>query len=413
MTKTKLTAAAVEKIKPDPHKRREIADGLLAGFYLVVQPSGAKSWAVRYRHGGKTRKHTIGTYPAFGLGKARASAEEALRSVAQGIDPATERAAVKAESRRKPDTVRAVVEEFIERYAKRKNRSWQETERVLEKEVLSHWGDRDLSSITRRDVLELLDGIMDRGAPYLANRVLAAVRKLFNWAVERGIVEATPAAKIKAPAKETERDRVLNDDEVRSLWSAWSEQDWPFGPLFKLLLVTAQRRDEVANMRWCDLDRDNRVWILPRELTKSDRSHEVPLSPLALEIINSLPEAGDFVFPSRAGRDRPVSGFSKAKARTEQMVTKRTEKEDGTIKASDWRLHDLRRTAGTNMARLGITVDVIGRVLNHSSGRGVTGIYDRHSYLPEKRRALDAWAAKLESIVSRDGANKNVVPIHG
>ncbi len=213
----------------------------------------------------------------------------------------------------------------------------------------------------------------------------------------RDLIEASPCASVKAPGKERQRDRVLTDDEIKTLWRAWENIPWPWGPFCKLLLVTAQRRSEVAHMRWGDVDLEAKLWTLPRELTKSDRAHEVPLSDLAVEIIEGVKRLdwSDYLFASRLAdrdNDRPLSCFGEAKTRTEKMAEEAV---------ADWRLHDLRRTAATNMARLGIGVAIIGRVLNHVSGRGVTGIYDRHSYLPEKCRALAAWGGRLEALLGR------------
>jgi len=194
----------------------------------------------------------------------------------------------------------------------------------------------------------------------------------------------SPAAKVKAQGVEVARERVLSDSELKAIWEACDKQGWPFGPFVKMLIVTAQRLREVSHMRWEDIH--DGVWTLPRDITKPNRTHEVPLSPLALELLEGAPRLGDYVFMS--GRtDRPISGFSQTKKRL-----------DAVSGVSDWRYHDLRRTAGTNMARSGIAVSTISRVLNHKEG-GVTAIYNRYSYLDEKRHALATWARRLTEIV--------------
>jgi integrase len=227
--------------------------------------------------------------------------------------------------------------------------------------------------------------------------VLAAIRTMFTWAVQRDLLAASPVAGIKAPGKETERERVLADDEIVKVWTAAAKMGGVSGALIQCLILTAQRRDEVATMRWADLDLEARVWTLPREATKGDRSHQVPLSPLVIEILTALPRTGVYVFASPRG-DRPISGYSKIKSRAEQLAG-----------FDDWRFHDLRRSAGTGMARAGIAVSTISRVLNHKEG-GVTKIYNRYSYLDEKRHALETWARKVESLV-RPGAD-NVVALY-
>ena len=406
MARMKLTAAAVDRIKPPATGRTEYWDLLLPGFVLRVTANGAKSWAVMYRVHGRRRRYTLGSYPNLSLAKARERAKAAFEAIAIGGDPGAAKADRRAS---RVDAFESVVANFIERYAKPNNRSWAVTAALFNRHVLPRWGDLDINTIRKRDVVELLDAVHDDRGPYAANRTLAAIRKLFNWAVERDIIDGSPCAGVKAPGKERQRDRVLADDEIMTLWAAWDQMMWPWGPFCKLLLVTAQRRDEVAHMRWPDFDLgDAKRWTLPRELTKNDRAHEVPLSPLAVDIIESCPrfDWSDYVFASRLAdtdNDRPVSGFGGAKARTEVLTE---------APIADWRLHDLRRTAATNMARLGVGVDIIGRVLNHASGHGVTGIYDRHSYLPEKERALAVWANRLESIIRPD-AEERVVSISG
>ena len=394
-----LTHLRVKRLEPPKVGQVDHFDAALPGFALRVTTKGHKSWVLFYRIGGRQRRFTIGSYPAIELAEAREEAREAIRQVAKGIDPATVRAQQKAKAERQPDTFAAVADLFVKRYAKPKTRSWRETERIFEKYVNTEWRKREIHGIARRDVIDLLDRVMDRNGPYMANRVLAAVRKLFNWCLERGILDVTPVANVKAPGHETERDRVLSDDELKALWETWDNQRWPFGPFFQLLLVTAQRRGEVAQMRWADINFEERVWTLPREMTKGDRSHEVPLSSMAMDILGSLPRLGDYVFAGRKD-GRPISGFSRAKKRCDTLSG-----------IGGWRLHDLRRSAGTNMAKLEIAVSTISRVMNHKEG-GVTKIYDRHSYLPEKRRALETWSRKLASII-RPGDDDRVVPLRG
>ena len=183
---------------------------------------------------------------------------------------------------------------------------------------------------------------------------------------------------------------MLTDDEIKALWLAWDQMAYPFGDLSKMLLMTGQRRSEVARMRWSDVDFDLKVWTIPGEVTKSGRSHDVPLSKLALEVLEALPHfTGDHIFTTTAGA-KPVSGYSRAKSRAEELSG-----------VTEWRLHDCRRTVGTRMTQCGIQIFVVGRVLNHAprSAVGITSVYDRYSYEPEKRRALEVWAAKLEGLI--------------
>ena len=334
--RVKLTAKTVENIRPPESGRTQIWDATLPGFGLRVTDKGKRSWVVMYRIRGRQRRMTLGHYPAFSLAEAREEARTALRSVEYGEDPAEEKLAAK----RKPPTLFSEsVDQFIELYAKPKNRGWKETRRLLKKNVEPHFRFLSIHDVTRRHVIDVLDGIVARGAPTQANRTLAAIRKLYNWSMDRGVIDHNPVTGLKPPAKETVRDRVLTDEEVKRLWSAWNSLDWPFGPLFKLLLITGQRRSEVAGMKWSDIDFDKNIWTIPRELAKNDRTHDVPLSPLAVEIFENVPRfvKRDLIF-STNGRT-PVSGFGRPK----KLVDEKSE-------VTDWRLHDLRRTAASGMA---------------------------------------------------------------
>jgi integrase len=401
-----LTAKAIENMKPSAN-RKEIPDGALPGLYLVVQPSGAMSWAVRYRFEGKPRKHTIGPCPAFSLLQAREQAGKALRAVAEGRDPAGEKAARKEA---KLDLVNDVLDEFIKRHVEVKNRPSTATEakRIIEKEIRPKWGERAITSITRAQVITLLDKIADR-APILANRVLALLRKFFSWAVERDIIPASPLAKrVNAPAAERTRERILADWEITLLWKAAGKIGWPFGHLVKLLLITGQRRNEVAEAERAEfqLTGNDRRWTIPPERAKNGQEHHVPLSSLATTLTEDAPRIGERYLLTTTG-ETPISGFSKAKAAidAEMLAIARQEaRERGedpeAVRIDAWTLHDLRRTAASGMARLGFPVHVVEAVLNHRSGsiKGVARVYNRYEYYDEKKAALDAWAAHIQTL---------------
>jgi integrase len=395
-----LTDLGIKKL-PLPQARKEVPDGRVRGLYLVLQPSGARSWALRYRASGKPVKLTLGPYPALDLATARRRAQEALGDVAGGTDPAeakkAARAAAKAEREAETDLVETVVAQFVERYAKPKTRDWRETERMLIKEVADRWKGKRLSEITRAQVNGMLDAIVDRGTPIRANRVFAQFRKMCNWAIGRGTIERSPCEGVAAPSPETKRERVLDDAEIKLVWKAAGSIGWPFGPIVKLLLLTGARRDEVAGMRWSEIDLPARIWTIPKQRTKNKREHQIPLSDATMTILGSLPRIGDrvdFVF-STTGRTA-VSGFSRAKASVDAVIA------DLAGAMPDWILHDLRRTVATNLQRLGVRLEVTEAVLNHVSGSraGIVGIYQRHEWAVEKRLALDAWARRLETIVT-------------
>jgi integrase len=403
------------KIKnlPLPDKRREIPDGRISGLYFVVQPTGAKSWALRYRANGLPRKLTLGLYPALDLATARRRAQEALGEVAGGKDPAATKKAfrevAKADKAADDRRVARVAELFIERYVKRSGKvraSWAaEIERYLKVEILPHIGAKRIGDVTKHDILSILDGIVDRGSPVTANRVLAVARKLFNWAADvRGLIAVSPCKGVAAPTAESSRDRVLSDDEIRAAWAAFDDTGWPFGPLAQLLLLTGQRLSEVADAQWSEIDLEAKTWKIPKERTKNDRAHEVPLSDAAVEIIRGLPRIeGKAGYLFTATGAQPVSNLSRLRGALRRAASERDVAPT---------LHDLRRTVATSLQKLGVRLEVTEAVLNHVSGsrKGIVGVYQRHEYAEEKRAALDAWARRLETIVTGAGAS-NVVEL--
>jgi integrase len=377
---------------------------LLPGLYFIVQPSGAKSWAVRYRSAGRPRKHTLGPYPRLDLKAARDLARTALRAAAEGRDPASEKIEARAAT---PNSIEHVVEDFLERHVRPnyRPRSMKETERLLRVHVVSSWRNRAIGTITRRDVRELLEKIKTGGAPIVANQVHSVTRGMFNWCIGNEIVAASPITGLKAPSKATSRDRVLSDEELRLVWKAADNAGTVYAALVRLLILTGQRRGEVAGMRWDELDLDNRIWKLPGERTKNSRPHDVPLSKEALAIIKALPRISDeYVLSLRP--QAPIRGFQEGKEALDALLPD----------LPPWVLHDLRRTVATGMAKLGISLPVIEKVLNHASGSfaGIVGIYQRHDYADEKRKALDMWASHVSELVATDSAKgrarKSTVP---
>ncbi|MBK0399503.1 integrase arm-type DNA-binding domain-containing protein [Limibaculum sp. M0105] len=400
MAKT-LTAPAVERIKPTD-KRQEVPDAALPGFYLIVQPSGGKSWAVRYRHNGKPRKLTLGAFPKLGLAAAREKAREALRTVSEGVDPS-------AKDKPDRDLFRAVADDFLRRHAD-KRKSADQIRRYFDVEILPVWGERRVDEITRRDVIDLLDAVVDRGAPVTANRVRAMLSRFFNWCVERDVIDASPCAGVKPPTEEKPRDRILTDDEIRWFWRATGRMGYPFGNLFQFLLLTGQRRGEGAAMSVAEVTGNE--WHLTRDRTKKDRAHVVPLSAQALAVIDGLPRFGAYYF-SANGRT-PVAGFPKPTARLRSLMAEEAGKDGHHEDIPRFTVHDLRRTAASGMARCGARLEVIERAQNRVSGmfRGVAGVYVRYSYGDEIRHALDAWGALVEQIVTR-APGGNVVSWRG
>jgi len=399
----RLTTRAIESMQPAAD-RREIPDALLVGLYCVIHPTGKKVWAVRYRHRGVNRKLTLGPYPAISLKHARELAGKALRAVAEGRDPGLEKTQARAA---KADSIESVVESFLDRHYRRTDRpkTAHRAEQLLRLHVLPHWRARMVGDITRRDVRDVLDRVVDSGAPIQANRVLAAVRKLFNWCVAHDILAVSPCAGVERPTAERSRDRVLDDVELYLVWQAADEIGYPHGPLVQLLALTGQRRDEVGQMRWSEVDLEKRLWILPPERVKNRKPHEVPLSEAALAILKGLPRINSSSFVFTFSGTSPATGFSKAKLKFDALLP---------ADMPAWRLHDLRRSCASGLARLGINLPVIEKVLNHSSGSfaGIVGVYQKHSFADEKRAALEAWGNFVTALVEGKPASK-VVRLRG
>lgn len=378
-----LSVKAIEAFKPKV-KRYEVHDLLCPGFSLRVFPTGRKVFTVKYRYGLTQRRLPLGVHPRISLAEARNKALKALRLVDEGIDPAARR-------RQLSMTVESVCADFIRQYARPRNRSWKEAERILQREFVSVHGQRDIREIKRHDIIDLMDGAIERGAAYQANRVHANLRRLFNWLTERNVIEASPVAGTKPPTRERARDRVLDDDKIRAVLRVCAKEPYPFGQFVPLLLATAQRRGEVSSMRWEDVDLDAKQWVIPAAVSKNGKQHVVPLNDFALRLLAEIPRfEGNCEWVFSTTRRSPISGFSKALRHVHAES-----------KTSDWRFHDLRRTAASGMARLAVAPHVVGKVLNHTSSiNPVTAIYLRWGYDAERREALDKWGGFLDEIVS-------------
>jgi integrase len=418
----KLTEIRLKSLKAPAKGRLVEVDAEVPGLCFRVTATGARSWLVRYRVKGRPGQRYVvpGPYPTVSLAAARQRAREIIAAAKRGEDLAEDerrRAAVAAAT--KPDTVANVAEEFIRRSLEGRDRAASyvsATRRMFDEHMLPRWRARDIRSITRRDVVALLDGIVDAGKPVLANRVLAAVRAMFNWAIRRGIVDASPATLAERPATEKPRERALSAEEIIALWPYFAALGYPFGPFFQMVLATGQRRDEVAHMRWADIDANERIWTLSGAQTKARRVHVVPLSPIVWNILMEAKQAAQDAAPPLGTAaitaspyvfttigDRPISGYGKAKARLDSAVAKARAK--ASLEAlAPWTIHDLRRTMASGLGRLGVSRFIISRVLNHADS-SVTGIYDRYAYLVEKRHALEGWGTYLGNLIRPPDTN--------
>jgi integrase len=404
----KLTPLAVENAKPRKVDgvpvRTEIPDRACPGLFLIVQPSGVKSWALRYRNSARrSRKLTLGGVDTLTLAAARAGAAAAQHEIDKGGDPAGEKAV--ARSQKAPaDSIEVAAAQFLDLHVRRKLRpnTVLGNERIFRRLILPAWRGRNVGEIRRRDVIALVEAIaIDR--PVAANRTLAALSKFFNWLAARDIIAASPAVGVERPTIETPRDRVLDDDEVRALWLACGEPDIGLaGPFVKMLLLTGARRNEVCGMRWEELDADAGTWTIPAERSKNKLAHTVPLVPQAWEILSAVPRLpGNFVFTVTG--DAPMTNLDLPKKRLDAKLQL----------AKPWVYHDTRRTVASGLQKLGTRVEVIEAALNHRSGtfRGIVGTYQRHDFADEKRIALAKWADHIERLAG--GTPAKVVHLHG
>ncbi len=393
MAKKRLTDITVQKLLPAPSGQRiQYQDELVPSLWLRITETGHKSWTMSYRYNGKQKRLTIGNFPAINVASARDAARKAEQQVGQGDDPTyLKKHNIQLQQEH---TFRAVVENYFDNYAKQRNRTWKGVKRLIDAHATERWGDIPIQKILRRDVIALNIDMLKRKAKHPARHLFAALRRLFNWAAENNLIEVSPYANLKSPIQANERDRVLIDSEIRAIWNTCNKIGAPYGTLLQFLLVTGQRVGEGAKIRWKEIDFKEKTWRLPRERVKTDRAHEVPLSTLAVHLLQTLPrfeneqgkEGENYAFTTTGGRV-PFSGFSKAKSYLD--------KESG---ISNWRVHDLRRTCATNLAKLEVTESIIKRILNHVES-GVTAIYNRHRYLPEKREALEQWAERLVKLL--------------
>jgi integrase len=422
--KKALTDRGLKALKPAaPGKRYDRMDALVPGLGVRVTDKGHMTFILASRFPDKPKNYTrreLGAYGELTLEAARTKARRWLELIHSGIDPKRDEEQRQDQRlRNQKNTFAAVAEEFFKRKLS-KTRKGREVERDIRREFVERWAARPIAEIDRHDVMAVIDAAVDRGALYQAHNLLGYIRRLFNWAIGRGIygLETSPCDRIRpadAIGKKAARKRILHDRELRAFWNATESIGYPYGELFRLLALTGQRKSEVAEARWSEIDLARKLWVIPAERMKADAAHVVPLSDDAVAILKSLPtfKKGDHVFSTTFGV-KAVNGFAKAKVRLDKAILAelRGAAEDDKrqkVKLEPFVLHDLRRTMRTGLSALPVPDLVRELVIAHTKP-GLHKVYDQYAYLDEKRRALDLWAARLRSIITSPSDNVVATP---
>lgn len=397
MPKMHLTAKSVENLKPG-ELQQDFWDISLPRFGIRVSPQGKKTWTLLYRFERRLRRYTIGTFPDLSLADARQKARAALGDIARGIDPA----AVKDAARR-AGTFGELAADYLEQYAKRRKRSWAADERIINKEFLPRWKHRKLTDLKRRDIRDLIDGIVRRGSGIMANHALSLLKTMYRFAQQTEWIESSPCDALRLPTVPHRRDRVLTEDEIKLLWQLLETQPKRDAAILRLQLLTATRIGEVMSMRWRDVDLQAAWWTIPPERAKNGLSHRVALSTAAIELLESLKltASGEWVFPA----PRKASNCVQMSTLHKTVLRVRPKLNFGT--------HDLRHTAATYISReFGASRELLKRLLNHRD-QDMTARYDHNTRDREVSQALEAWGRFVIETVAGTRSKGNVVRFSG
>ena len=393
-----LTVKTIEAIKPPTKKGQqdEYFDTNQSGFSLRVGTSGRKVFCQLYRKGSKVKRFTIGPYSSLALKSARDKGNEILRQVLEGNDPNLEK------KRRRTEGIffKDLAKMYIEDYAKPNKRTWKEDEQKLDKKF-SIWNDTEAKDISRDMVLDRIEYVKENHGPIAANRNAALIKKLFKWARQKRLIPDNPATDIPKE-KERSRDRTLTDTEIHDFWKACRQKGFPFGPCFQLMLLTGRREGSVSRIEWSDINFKTKEWHVRSDIDKTGKPAVVPLSDQAIDLLQNINdnfriEDSSLVFTTTG--KTPISGFSRAKAEI-----------DKSSKVKEWVLQDLRRTCRTNLPRLGVSPFIAKLTIGHKIV-GIDQVYDRYSYMPEKREALNKWTEFISGLINNK--ESKVVKLHG
>ena len=414
---------AVVELATCPHGRKDVLlfDEALPGFGVRVTCKGTRTFIFQYRAGQKVRRTVLGTWGSeLTAAQARKKAESLRGQVRDARDPVAERrearaAAAKVEAEQKVAriasayTVDKLIEHWTDHHLSERSASYGKRVPAELRRVLKRWLNVPAKAFTRTDVVQALDETKSTAGPIAANRARAAARSCWAWAVKRGALEANPWQATPKPSRETARERVLTDEEIGDLWTAAGSLGDPWSGLFRTMVLTGQRRGEVAGMAWAEIDIGKAEWTIPAARTKNNRTHTVPLSPAVLELIQKTTHREGAALVFEGPRKTAPSGFGKLKVSLDDKMAAAAGEREATV--PPWTLHDIRRTVATGLQRLGVRLEVTEAILNHVSGSraGIVGVYQRHGWEKEKTAALEAWASHVLACAHRDSQPDNVV----
>ena len=387
MASHRFTDKWIQALQAPTSGRLDYADALCPCLHLRISHRGTKSFSVTVRAHGQLQRRTLGTYPSITLAAARSATRDLVLKLTSPSDSHTQEPALPL------ITYADAVDIYTERHLKPNTRSWKDIRASLLHARLEHLRGRPITSISKRDIIDVVDSVMASGSPQAAVNILRRLKMLFNWHVDRDNLASSPCDRIRAPARTVERDRTLTNREIASLWRSTFFLPAPYGQMYRFFFLTGQRRTEVAAMTWDEISND--VWTIARVRVKKDRAHTVPLSSTARQTLATLPRYGDapYIFTTTGGK-RPSSNFAKVKRRLDDLSG-----------VSGWTIHDIRRTVRSKLAELGVSREVARKILNHEDSK-VDRIYNRYDYLAEKRKALDLWQQALISLAMRESQPK-------
>ncbi|MFH5926570.1 tyrosine-type recombinase/integrase [Roseomonas xinghualingensis] len=429
--RVRLTDATVAALRCPPNRKdMTVADASLPGFWCRVGGgAGSKVFLYRYKRDGRSHRVVLGTFGQITTAAARRKAEGLRGQVVDARDPLAERRAAraaaraaeavsKAEAARAAFTVRTLIQGWSDHHLAERSASYRTRVPREMRAALAGWLDAPAADFGHADAVRALDDAKASRGPVAANRLQAVARACWGWACKRGTLAANPWQATPKPSREVSRDRVLSDAELTLVWHAAGTLGHPWTPIIRLMILTGQRRGEVAELRWAELDLDGATWNLPAARAKNGRANAIPLPPPAVATLRALPrvqvdeEPSPLVFCNARGT--APSGFGRAVERLTSAVAKaRIEAAPDAPPIAPFTLHDLRRTVATGLQRLGVRLEVTEAVLNHVSGSrsGIVGVYQRHGWDREKRTALDAWAGHVETLADRSGQGGNVMAL--